>query len=126
MTPHAADSVISSFGETIKIKNRQHEKASDMDLKFPASLQQKIQSHHGTSNEILRHFWSSFIPYKAEKNKPMVEGLRGQRDKFHEILIAVVTANYYHVNVERVKQVLHPLLNAIDKAIASAETRTQK
>jgi transcription initiation factor TFIIH subunit 1 len=55
-----------------------------MDLKFPVSLQQKIKNHHGKSNEILRHFWSSFIPYKAEKNKRMVEGLRCQRDKFHE------------------------------------------
>lgn len=73
-----------------------------IDLKLPPQVQQKMLDYHSTTNEILRHFWSSFVPYKVEKNKRMVESLRRQKDKMNEVLI---TANSYRANLDVIKQV---------------------
>lgn len=73
------------------------------DLKLPPQVQQKMLDYHSTTNEILRHFWSSFVPYKAEKNKRMVESLKRQKDKMNEVLI---TANSYKANLDVIKQVI--------------------
>lgn len=65
-------------------------------------MQQKIQSYHSATNEILRHFWSSWEPYKADKNLRMIEGLKKQQGKLNEILTAVVS---YEGDAERCRQV---------------------
>jgi transcription initiation factor TFIIH subunit 1 len=72
------------------------------DIKLPPQVQQKIQSYHSLTNEILRHFWSSYEPYKAEKNLRMVESLKKQQEKLKEVLIAVVS---YEGDPEKCKQV---------------------
>jgi transcription initiation factor TFIIH subunit 1 len=61
-----------------------------IDTKLPPPIQQKVQSYHSATNEILRHFWSSFEPYKSDKNKRMVDGLKKQQEKLKEILNTVV------------------------------------
>lgn len=73
-----------------------------VDIKLPPQVQQKIQSYHSATNEILRHFWSSWEPYKADKNLRMIEGLKKQQEKLKEILVAVVS---YEGDPERCKQV---------------------
>jgi transcription initiation factor TFIIH subunit 1 len=61
----------------------------DLDVRFPPQIQQKIQSYHSATNEILRHFWASYEPYRAEKNHRMVEGLRKQQAKLDELVKAL-------------------------------------
>lgn len=79
-----------------------------VDVKLPPQVQQKIQSYHSATNEILRHFWSSWEPYKADKNLRMIEGLKKQQEKLKEILVAVVS---YEGDPERCKQVKKRLAN---------------
>ncbi|KAM3578831.1 RNA polymerase II transcription factor B subunit 1 [Umbelopsis sp. WA50703] len=79
--------------------------------------------YHSTTNEILRHFWSSFSPYKAEKNKRMVDSLRRQREKINEVLIS---ANSYKVNLDSIKQALGPVMKAVDTALNAAAKRPQR
>lgn len=62
-----------------------------LDVKLPNQVQNKIQSYHSATNEILRHFWSSFEPFKADKNARMVESLKQQQAKLKEILVTVVS-----------------------------------
>ncbi|CAO3669230.1 unnamed protein product [Umbelopsis vinacea] len=118
MTPRVAASVTGSLTEIIKHKNRH--RSMDPDLKLPPQVQQKMLDYHSTTNEILRHFWSSFVPYKVEKNKRMVESLRRQKDKMNEVLI---TANSYRANLDVIKQALNPLMKAVDTALKSADKR---
>lgn len=73
-----------------------------LDNKLPGSVQQRIQGYHSATNEILRHFWSSYEPYKPDKNNRMIEGLRRQQERLKEILISVVS---YDGDPERCKQV---------------------
>lgn len=69
---------------------------------MPPPIQQKVQSYHSATNEILRHFWSSFEPYKEEKNTRMVEALKKQKEKLKEVLITVQS---YKGDVDRCKLV---------------------
>lgn len=71
-------------------------------MKLPPQVQQKIQSYHSATNEILRHFWSSFEPYKPEKNIRMIEALKKQQEKLKDIVGAVVGSDG---DAERCKQV---------------------
>lgn len=73
-----------------------------IDFKLPSAVQQKIQSYHSATNEILRHFWSSYEPYKPDKNNRMTEGLKRQQEKLKEILISVVS---YEGDPDKCKQV---------------------
>ena len=73
-----------------------------LDVKLPPQVQQKVQSYHSATNEILRHFWASYDPYKADKNTRMADGLKKQREKFNEILI---TVNSYQGDVDKCKRV---------------------
>ncbi|CAO3664100.1 unnamed protein product [Umbelopsis ramanniana] len=118
MTPRAAVNVTGSLTEIIKHKNRNE--SMDPDLKLPAQVQQKMIDYHSTTNEILRHFWSSFVPYKAEKNRRMVDSLKRQKEKMSEVLI---TANSYKANLDAVKHALSPVIKAVDTALKSAEKR---
>jgi len=118
MTPRAAVSVTGSLTEIIKSKNRH--RSMDPDLKLPPQVQQKMLDYHSTTNEILRHFWSSFVPYKAEKNKRMVESLKRQKDKMNEVLI---TANSYKANLDVIKQALGPVMKAVETALKSADKK---
>ncbi|KAI8577586.1 hypothetical protein K450DRAFT_251531 [Umbelopsis ramanniana AG] len=118
MTPRAAVNVTGSLTEIIKHKNINQ--SMDPDLKLPAQVQQKMIDYHSTTNEILRHFWSSFVPYKAEKNRRMVDSLKRQKDKMSEVLI---TANSFKANLDAVKHALSPVIKAVDTALKSAEKR---
>jgi transcription initiation factor TFIIH subunit 1 len=60
-------------------------------VKLPPKVQQQIQSYHSATNEILRHFWSSFEPYRADKNPRMIEALKKQKEKLKDILQAVAS-----------------------------------
>ena len=73
--PRLADKVCLALTTTIKRKLYSQDKSAN-DMKLPPQAQQKIQSYHSATNEILRHFWSSFDPYKAEK-----ESSYGRRTK---------------------------------------------
>lgn len=77
-------------------------KEKTIEVKLPPIVQQKVQSYHSATNEILRHFWSSFEPYKAEKNTRMVEALKKQQEKLNDILATVVN---YEGDAEKCKQV---------------------
>jgi transcription initiation factor TFIIH subunit 1 len=94
-----------------------------LDNKLPGSVQQRIQGYHSATNEILRHFWSSYEPYKPDKNNRMIEGLRRQQERLKEILISVVS---YDGDPERCKQTLAPLMTAINKALEVSKKRVQK
>lgn len=69
---------------------------------MPQQVQQQIQGFHSTTNEILRHFWSSWDPYVAEKNLRMIESLKKQQVKLKDVLALVVS---YEGNPEKCKQV---------------------
>jgi transcription initiation factor TFIIH subunit 1 len=101
MQSHSADQVCVELTNTIKRKIR-HDDKSTADIKLPPPVQQKIQNYHSLTNEILRHFWSSYEPYKADKNLRMVESLKKQQEKLKEVLIAVVS---YEGDPEKCKQV---------------------
>ncbi|RCI06635.1 RNA polymerase II transcription factor B subunit 1 [Rhizopus stolonifer] len=122
MSPGAADAVCADLTSTIKKKVKKGHNAST-DTKLPNSVQQKIQSYHSATNEILRHFWSSYEPYKPDKNNRMIEGLRRQQEKLKEILISVVS---YDGDPERCKQTLAPLMTAVNKALETSKRRLQK
>ncbi|KAI7868323.1 hypothetical protein BDF14DRAFT_1795356 [Spinellus fusiger] len=102
MRPKVADKVCHDLTLSIKRKARHDLRSSVTDAKLPPLVQQKVQSYHSATNEILRHFWSSFDPYKADKNIRMVESLRKQQEKINEVLIAV---NSHQGDVNRCKQV---------------------
>ncbi|KAG2183387.1 hypothetical protein INT43_006393 [Umbelopsis isabellina] len=120
MTPTAAANVTSSLTAIIKHKNRNS--SMELDLKLPPQMQQRLMDYHSTTNEILRHFWSSFSPYKAEKNKRMVDSLKRQREKINEVLIS---ANSFKVNLESIKQA-SPVMKAVDTALKAAAKRPQR
>ncbi|KAI9275888.1 hypothetical protein BDA99DRAFT_198166 [Phascolomyces articulosus] len=94
-----------------------------IDVKLPPHILQKIQSYHSATNEILRHFWSSFDPYKADKNVRMVESLKKQRSKLKDVVELVKDAGG---DVERCKMMLHPVVQAVNKALESSERRGKK
>lgn len=73
-----------------------------LDEKLPTPALLAIQSYHSATNEILRHFWSSNDPYRADKNARMVEGLKRQQKKYNEVLI---TVNSHRGDVDRGKEV---------------------
>ncbi|PHZ12085.1 uncharacterized protein RHIMIDRAFT_313605 [Rhizopus microsporus ATCC 52813] len=118
----AADGVCTDLTSTIKKKARHVDKTSS-DFKLPSAVQQKIQSYHSATNEILRHFWSSYEPYKPDKNNRMTEGLKRQQEKLKEILISVVS---YDGDPDKCKQTLAPLLTAVNKALEAAKKRAQR
>ncbi|CEG70981.1 hypothetical protein RMATCC62417_06783 [Rhizopus microsporus] len=118
----AADGVCTDLTSTIKKKARHVDKTSS-DFKLPSAVQQKIQSYHSATNEILRHFWSSYEPYKPDKNNRMTEGLKRQQEKLKEILISVVS---YEGDPDKCKQTLAPLLTAVNKALEAAKKRVQR
>ncbi|KAI8988724.1 hypothetical protein BDB01DRAFT_782937 [Pilobolus umbonatus] len=102
MKNNMADNVCLELTNVIK-KKIKHDNKSSTDVKLPPQVQQKIQSYHSATNEILRHFWASFEPYKADKNSRMVESLKSQQQKLKEILITVVS---FDGNPEKCKQVI--------------------
>ncbi|KAG1139245.1 hypothetical protein G6F37_009903 [Rhizopus arrhizus] len=122
MTTGAADTICTDLTSTIKKKVKYSHKSST-DNKLPGSVQQRIQGYHSATNEILRHFWSSYEPYKPDKNNRMIEGLRRQQERLKEILISVVS---YDGDPERCKQTLAPLMTAINKALEVSKKRVQK
>ncbi|KAL7309972.1 RNA polymerase II transcription factor B subunit 1 [Mucor circinelloides] len=122
INPRAADKVCVELTNIIKKKIR-HDDRSAADVKLPPQVQQKIQSYHSATNEILRHFWSSWEPYKADKNLRMIEGLKKQQEKLKEILVAVVS---YEGDPERCKQTLMPVLQAVDRALETSKKRNKK
>ncbi|KAI9359051.1 hypothetical protein BD770DRAFT_64423 [Pilaira anomala] len=122
MESRLADKVCLELTAVIKRKNRQDGR-TEADIKLPPQVQQKIQSYHSATNEILRHFWSSFEPYKPEKNNRMIEGLKKQQEKLKDILVTVVS---YDGDPERCKQTLMPVLQAVDRALESSKKRGKK
>ncbi|KAI8640631.1 hypothetical protein BD408DRAFT_419387 [Parasitella parasitica] len=120
--PQAADNVCLELTNTIKKKIRHGDKSAT-DVKLPPQVQQKIQSFHSATNEILRHFWSSWEPYKADKNLRMIDGLKKQQERLKEILTAVVS---YGGDAERCKHTLMPVLHAVDRALETSKKRSKK
>ncbi|CEP18809.1 hypothetical protein [Parasitella parasitica] len=108
--PRAADNVCNELTNTIKKKIR-HDDKSATDVKLPPQVQQRIQSYHSATNEILRHFWSSWEPYKADKNVRMIDGLKKQQEKLNELLTTVT---------------LMPVLHAVDRALETSKKRSKK
>ncbi|OAD74734.1 hypothetical protein PHYBLDRAFT_61213 [Phycomyces blakesleeanus NRRL 1555(-)] len=123
MKPKVADKVCHDLTMTIKRKTRHDLRSSVTDAKLPPPVQQKIQNYHSATNEILRHFWSSFDPYRPEKNVRMVEGLRKQQEKLKEVLTVV---NSYQGDVNRCRQTLMPVMTAVDRALEAAKKRGMK
>ncbi|GAA5807349.1 hypothetical protein MFLAVUS_000707 [Mucor flavus] len=122
MESRLADKVSLELTAIIKRKIR-HDDKSVAEVKLPPIVQQKVQSYHSATNEILRHFWSSFEPYKAEKNTRMVEALKKQQEKLNDILATVVN---YEGDAEKCKQTLMPVLQAVDRALESSKKRGKK
>ncbi|CAO3636561.1 unnamed protein product [Mucor hiemalis] len=122
MEPKMSDKVCVSLTATIKKKIRNEDKSAN-DIKLPPQVQQKVQSYHSATNEILRHFWSSFEPYKPEKNLRMIEGLNKQQEKLKEILNIVAS---HDGDSERCKQTLMPVLQAVDRALETSKKRGRK
>ncbi|KAI8138403.1 hypothetical protein BJV82DRAFT_631379 [Fennellomyces sp. T-0311] len=123
MEPKTANKACLTLTEFIKRKVQHDRKISASDIKLPPMVQQKVQSYHSATNEILRHFWSSFEPYKADKNIRMVESLKKQKEKLNEVLI---TVNSYQGDVERCKRMLLPVMLAVDKALDASKKRGKK
>ncbi|KAI8047662.1 uncharacterized protein B0P05DRAFT_565517 [Gilbertella persicaria] len=120
--PRSADKVCMELTHVIKRKVR-HDEKSVQDVKLAPQLQQKIQSFHSATNEILRHFWSSFEPYKAEKNSRMIEGLKKQQEKLKELLTLV---SNHEGDAERCRRTLMPVLQAMDRAFEQSKKRGKK
>ncbi|KAI8887742.1 hypothetical protein K501DRAFT_241856 [Backusella circina FSU 941] len=118
----AADRVCDELTTIIKKKMRYSDKAAT-DVKLPPQIQQRVQIYHSTTNEILRHFWASFEPYKAEKNHRMVDGLRKQQIKLNELLKTVESVDG---DVERCKKTLMPVMSAVDRAFEAAKKRGKR
>ncbi|KAL1929747.1 hypothetical protein VTP01DRAFT_1885 [Rhizomucor pusillus] len=123
MRPQVADKVCQTLTHAVKRKAQHAEKISKNDIKLPPPIQQKVQSYHSATNEILRHFWSSFEPYKEEKNTRMVEALKKQKEKLKEVLITVQS---YKGDVDRCKLMLSPVLAATEKALEISEKRKKR
>ncbi|OBZ83977.1 General transcription factor IIH subunit 1 [Choanephora cucurbitarum] len=119
--PRVADRVCMELTNVIKRKIR-HDDKSAQDVKLTPQLQQKIQSFHSATNEILRHFWSSFEPYKPAKNMRMIEGLRKQQEKIKELLATVAHSDG---DTERCKQALMPVIQAVDRALEQSKKRNK-
>ncbi|KAI8981827.1 hypothetical protein BDF20DRAFT_863451 [Mycotypha africana] len=114
-----ADAVCEELTDTIKKKARYNEKSAT-DMRFPPQVQSKIHAFHMATNELLRHFWSSWEPYRADKNQRMVESLKRQKDKLKEVLISVVS---FQGDPEKCKQTLMPDLQAVDRALETSQKR---
>ncbi|KAI9499574.1 hypothetical protein BDB00DRAFT_794531 [Zychaea mexicana] len=123
MEPRAANNAYSTLTEYIKRKVQHDRKISASDAKLPPMIQQKVQSYHSATNEILRHFWSSFEPYRADKNIRMAESLKKQKEKLKEVL---TTVNRYEGDVERCRKMLQPVIDAVDKALEASQKRGKK
>ncbi|SAM04691.1 hypothetical protein [Absidia glauca] len=102
MNPKVADRVCMNLTDRVRKRSRYYEKSSNSDEKLPTPALLAIQSYHSATNEILRHFWSSNDPYRADKNARMVEGLKRQQKKYNEVLI---TVNSHRGDVDRGKEV---------------------
>jgi transcription initiation factor TFIIH subunit 1 len=124
MNPKVADRVCMNLTDRVRKRSRYYEKSSNsgnertahsslfdlikswyfllLDEKLPTPALLAIQSYHSATNEILRHFWSSNDPYRADKNARMVEGLKRQQKKYNEVLI---TVNSHRGDVDRGKEV---------------------
>ncbi|KAI7888016.1 uncharacterized protein EV154DRAFT_518973 [Mucor mucedo] len=122
MEARLADKVCLELTATIKRKIR-HDDKSISEVRLPPQVQQKIQGYHSATNEILRHFWSSFEPYKPEKNIRMIEALKKQQEKLKDILGAVAGSDG---DAERCKQTLMPVLQAVDRALEASKKRGKK
>ncbi|KAF7732507.1 RNA polymerase II transcription factor B subunit 1 [Apophysomyces ossiformis] len=123
MRPKVADKVCHDLTMTIKRKIRHDQRANASEVKLPTALQQKIQSYHSATNEILRHFWSSFEPYRAEKNARMTEGLKKQQERLKGIL---VTVNSHKGDVSHCEQMLLPVMSAVDRALEASRKRAKR
>ncbi|CAO3595342.1 unnamed protein product [Absidia cylindrospora] len=123
MNPKVADCVCLNLTDRVRKRSRYYEKSSVADEKLPTPALLAIQSYHSASNEVLRHFWSSNYPYRADKNTRMVEGLKRQLKKYNEVLISV---NSYHGDVDCGKEVLAPLHVAMNKALDVANKRRKR
>ncbi|KAG0174169.1 RNA polymerase II transcription factor B subunit 1 [Apophysomyces sp. BC1015] len=123
MKPKVADKVCHDLTLMIKRKVRHDQRANSSDFKLPTAVQQKIQSYHSATNEILRHFWSSYDPYRVEKNTRMAEGLKRQQERMKEILI---TVNSYKGDVGHCEQMLLPVMSAVDKALDASRKRARR
>ncbi|KAI8339712.1 hypothetical protein BC941DRAFT_421236 [Chlamydoabsidia padenii] len=102
MNPKVADRVCMNLTDRVRKRSRYYEKSSVSDEKLPAPALLAIQGYHSATNEILRHFWSSNDPYRADKNARMVDGLKRQQKKYKEVLI---TVNSHRGDVDRGKEV---------------------
>ncbi|KAG2206861.1 hypothetical protein INT47_007618 [Mucor saturninus] len=128
MEARLADKVCLELTATIKRKIRHDDKSISgiltyIKVRLPPQVQQKIQGYHSATNEILRHFWSSFEPYKPEKNIRMIEALKKQQEKLKDILGAVAGSDG---DAERCKQTLMPVLQAVDRALEASKKRGKK
>ncbi|ORZ03165.1 hypothetical protein BCR43DRAFT_38191 [Syncephalastrum racemosum] len=107
MKPRVADKACLTLTKAIKRKVRHDERAMGPDARLPPQLQAKVQNYHSATNEILRHFWASYEPYRADKNLRMMDSLRKQqKEKLNEIRTA---ANSLDADLDRVLQVSYRL-----------------
>ncbi|CDS02639.1 hypothetical protein LRAMOSA00044 [Lichtheimia ramosa] len=123
MKPKTADSAYRQLTESIKRKVMHDQQIAGADVKLPPQVHQKVQSYHSATNEILRHFWASYDPYRADKNTRMADGLKKQREKLNEILI---TVNSYQGDVDKCKRMLTPVMVAVDIALKAAQKKANK